>query len=115
MLRSRLSSPTLRTPVLQLTTRASDITPGVALPTQSLARPSDHRQLTVLSAKFTRLFSTTLGRLLGIQNFFACHIYILQLTMAAQSKLAPLPPWGYATAGAAGAVFANTLVYPLDL
>jgi len=35
--------------------------------------------------------------------------------MAVQSKMAALPPWGYATAGAAGAVFANTLVYPLDL
>ncbi|KAK0674374.1 mitochondrial carrier domain-containing protein [Cercophora samala] len=33
--------------------------------------------------------------------------------MGAQSK--PIGPWGLATAGAAGAVFANTLVYPLDL
>ncbi|KXX79536.1 Peroxisomal adenine nucleotide transporter 1 [Madurella mycetomatis] len=35
--------------------------------------------------------------------------------MAAQSKPAPIGPWGRATAGAAGAVFANALVYPLDL
>ncbi|KAJ4304321.1 ADP/ATP carrier protein [Collariella sp. IMI 366227] len=35
--------------------------------------------------------------------------------MAAQSKPAPIGPWGKATAGAAGAVFANALVYPLDL
>ncbi|KAF8471813.1 putative peroxisomal carrier protein [Kalaharituber pfeilii] len=31
------------------------------------------------------------------------------------SKEAPLPPWGYAIAGATGAVIANTLVYPLDI
>jgi len=35
--------------------------------------------------------------------------------MGVQSKLVPIGPWGKATAGAAGAVFANTLVYPLDL
>jgi len=35
--------------------------------------------------------------------------------MAAQSKEAALPPWGGAVAGAAGAVLANALVYPLDL
>ncbi|GAB1320428.1 ADP/ATP carrier protein [Madurella fahalii] len=35
--------------------------------------------------------------------------------MAAQSKPAPIGPWGRASAGAAGAVFANALVYPLDL
>ncbi|KAF2760770.1 mitochondrial carrier [Pseudovirgaria hyperparasitica] len=35
--------------------------------------------------------------------------------MAAQSKVAPLPPWGYAIAGSAGAVWANALVYPLDI
>ncbi|KAL1852874.1 hypothetical protein VTK73DRAFT_9118 [Phialemonium thermophilum] len=35
--------------------------------------------------------------------------------MAAQSKPAPIGPWGRATAGAAGAVLANALVYPLDL
>lgn len=35
--------------------------------------------------------------------------------MAAQSKPAQLGPWGKATAGAAGAAFANVLVYPLDL
>ncbi|KAK4174772.1 putative peroxisomal adenine nucleotide transporter ANT1 [Triangularia setosa] len=35
--------------------------------------------------------------------------------MVVQSKPAPIGPWGLATAGAAGAVFANTLVYPLDL
>ncbi|KAK4146200.1 peroxisomal carrier [Dichotomopilus funicola] len=35
--------------------------------------------------------------------------------MAAQSKPAPIGPWGKATAGAAGAVLANALVYPLDL
>jgi hypothetical protein len=35
--------------------------------------------------------------------------------MAVQSKIAPIGPWGKATAGAAGAVLANTLVYPLDL
>ncbi|KAH8724620.1 mitochondrial carrier domain-containing protein [Phaeosphaeriaceae sp. PMI808] len=35
--------------------------------------------------------------------------------MAGQSKLESLPPWGSAVAGAAGAVIANTLVYPLDL
>ena len=34
--------------------------------------------------------------------------------MAAQSKVA-LPPWGNALAGALGAVFANTCVYPLDM
>ncbi|KAL2024461.1 hypothetical protein VTK56DRAFT_8272 [Thermocarpiscus australiensis] len=35
--------------------------------------------------------------------------------MGVQSKPAPIGPWGRATAGAAGAVFANALVYPLDL
>lgn len=35
--------------------------------------------------------------------------------MAGQSKVAPLPPWGYAIAGSAGAVVANALVYPLDI
>ncbi|KAB5570747.1 mitochondrial carrier domain-containing protein [Coniochaeta sp. 2T2.1] len=35
--------------------------------------------------------------------------------MAVQSKPAPIGPWGRATAGAAGAVLANALVYPLDL
>ncbi|KAF2144596.1 uncharacterized protein K452DRAFT_223189 [Aplosporella prunicola CBS 121167] len=35
--------------------------------------------------------------------------------MAGQSKEAALPPWGYAVAGAAGAVLANALVYPLDI
>ncbi|KAH9879997.1 hypothetical protein J1614_002022 [Plenodomus biglobosus] len=35
--------------------------------------------------------------------------------MAGQSKVEVLPPWGSAVAGAAGAVIANTLVYPLDL
>ncbi|KAH7394074.1 mitochondrial carrier domain-containing protein [Phaeosphaeria sp. MPI-PUGE-AT-0046c] len=35
--------------------------------------------------------------------------------MAGQSKVETLPPWGNAVAGAAGAVIANTLVYPLDL
>ncbi|KAK3053035.1 hypothetical protein LTS18_012203, partial [Coniosporium uncinatum] len=35
--------------------------------------------------------------------------------MAGQSKEAPLPPWGYAVAGAAGAVLANSVVYPLDI
>ncbi|KAM7205094.1 Mitochondrial carrier domain containing protein [Rhypophila sp. PSN 637] len=35
--------------------------------------------------------------------------------MGVQSKPAPIGPWGKATAGAAGAVLANTLVYPLDL
>jgi len=35
--------------------------------------------------------------------------------MAVQSKEVPLPPWGYAIAGAAGAVMANALVYPLDI
>jgi len=35
--------------------------------------------------------------------------------MAGQSKVEVLPPWGNAVAGAAGAVVANTLVYPLDL
>ncbi|KAG7290651.1 hypothetical protein NEMBOFW57_000654 [Staphylotrichum longicolle] len=35
--------------------------------------------------------------------------------MAVHSKPAPIGPWGKATAGAAGAVIANTLVYPLDL
>lgn len=38
-----------------------------------------------------------------------------EIAMAAQSKPAPIGPWGRATAGAAGAVFANALVYPLDL
>ncbi|KAF2459542.1 mitochondrial carrier domain-containing protein [Lineolata rhizophorae] len=33
--------------------------------------------------------------------------------MAVQSK--ELPPWGYAVAGATGAVIANALVYPLDI
>ncbi|KAK9325809.1 mitochondrial carrier domain-containing protein [Lipomyces orientalis] len=31
------------------------------------------------------------------------------------SKQAPLPAWGYALSGAAGAVLANTIVYPLDI
>ncbi|KLU83499.1 peroxisomal adenine nucleotide transporter 1 [Magnaporthiopsis poae ATCC 64411] len=35
--------------------------------------------------------------------------------MAAQAKSAPIGPWGRATAGAAGAVLANALVYPLDI
>ena len=35
--------------------------------------------------------------------------------MAVQSKVASLPPWGYAVAGATGAVLANALVYPLDM
>ncbi|KAF5844842.1 hypothetical protein GGP41_008814 [Bipolaris sorokiniana] len=35
--------------------------------------------------------------------------------MGGQSKVETLPPWGNAVAGAAGAVIANTLVYPLDL
>ncbi|UPX19342.1 ADP/ATP carrier protein [Ascochyta rabiei] len=35
--------------------------------------------------------------------------------MAGQSKVEVLPPWGNAVAGAAGAVIANTLVYPLDM
>jgi len=35
--------------------------------------------------------------------------------MAVQSKVAPLPSWGYAVAGATGAVLANALVYPLDM
>ncbi|KAF1988186.1 mitochondrial carrier [Aulographum hederae CBS 113979] len=35
--------------------------------------------------------------------------------MGAQSKEAPLPPWGFAVAGAAGAVLANAVVYPLDI
>ncbi|KAF2399862.1 mitochondrial carrier [Trichodelitschia bisporula] len=35
--------------------------------------------------------------------------------MPAPSKEAPLPPWGFAVAGATGAVIANALVYPLDL
>jgi len=35
--------------------------------------------------------------------------------MGVQSKEAPIPPWGLAIAGAAGAVIANTLVYPLDM
>jgi hypothetical protein len=35
--------------------------------------------------------------------------------MANQSKAAPLPPWGYAVAGATGAVLANAAVYPLDM
>ncbi|KAL2164380.1 hypothetical protein VTH06DRAFT_3596 [Thermothelomyces fergusii] len=35
--------------------------------------------------------------------------------MTVQSKPAPIGPWGKATAGAAGAVLANALVYPLDL
>jgi hypothetical protein len=33
----------------------------------------------------------------------------------APPKLAPLPPWGSAVAGATGAVLANALVYPLDM
>ena len=35
--------------------------------------------------------------------------------MGGQSKEAALPPWGYAVAGAFGAVVANALVYPLDM
>jgi len=35
--------------------------------------------------------------------------------MAVQSKEALLPPWGFAVAGATGAVIANALVYPLDM
>jgi hypothetical protein len=35
--------------------------------------------------------------------------------MAAQSKQVALSPWGNALAGALGAVFANTCVYPLDM
>ncbi|KAL9107884.1 MAG: hypothetical protein Q9227_007302 [Pyrenula ochraceoflavens] len=35
--------------------------------------------------------------------------------MAAKSNATPLPPWGSAVSGAAGAVLANALVYPLDI
>lgn len=35
--------------------------------------------------------------------------------MGVQSKQAALPSWGLAVAGASGAVFANALVYPLDM
>lgn len=35
--------------------------------------------------------------------------------MGGQSKHAPLPPWGFAIAGATGAVLANAAVYPLDI
>lgn len=35
--------------------------------------------------------------------------------MAVQSKELVLGPWGKAVAGATGAVFANILVYPLDM
>jgi len=35
--------------------------------------------------------------------------------MAGQSKVAALPPWGNAIAGASGAVLANAIVYPLDI
>lgn len=34
--------------------------------------------------------------------------------MGVQSKEA-IPPWGLAIAGATGALFANALVYPLDM
>ena len=33
----------------------------------------------------------------------------------ADAKVAPLPPWGSAVAGATGAVLANAMVYPLDM
>ena len=35
--------------------------------------------------------------------------------MAPPTKVAPLPPWGSAIAGATGAVLANAIVYPLDM
>ncbi|KAI9706596.1 MAG: ADP/ATP carrier protein [Candelina mexicana] len=35
--------------------------------------------------------------------------------MPGTSKQASLPPWGYAVAGATGAVLANAVVYPLDI
>jgi len=35
--------------------------------------------------------------------------------MAPVSKEEVLPPWGLAAAGAAGAIVANALVYPLDM
>lgn len=35
--------------------------------------------------------------------------------MTGPSKQTPLPPWGYAVAGATGAVLANAAVYPLDI
>jgi len=35
--------------------------------------------------------------------------------MAAKLGQATLPPWGYAVAGATGAVLANAAVYPLDM
>lgn len=35
--------------------------------------------------------------------------------MAVQSKELVLGPWGKAVAGATGAVFANIMVYPLDM
>ncbi|KAL9623976.1 MAG: hypothetical protein Q9160_001729 [Pyrenula sp. 1 TL-2023] len=35
--------------------------------------------------------------------------------MASKAQLTPLPPWGSAVSGAAGAVLANALVYPLDI
>jgi len=35
--------------------------------------------------------------------------------MAPISKEEVLPPWGLAAAGAAGAIVANALVYPLDM
>jgi len=39
----------------------------------------------------------------------------LCLVMGAQSKEAVIPAWGLAVAGATGALFANALVYPLDM
>jgi hypothetical protein len=35
--------------------------------------------------------------------------------MGTISKEEVLPAWGLAAAGAAGAIFANALVYPLDM
>ena len=35
--------------------------------------------------------------------------------MASKADQTPLPPWGNALAGAAGALLANALVYPLDM
>ena len=35
--------------------------------------------------------------------------------MAHNSSYEPLPPWGNALAGAAGALLANAAVYPLDM
>jgi hypothetical protein len=52
--------------------------------------------------------------LLSFSFLFINLLFFFIVTMAAVTK-ETLPPIGHATAGSAGAMFALTLVYPLDM